>query len=139
MSLPTHELVDPEDPRCLYCNFFCDVELKGEWIARSSNRYDVEVLTCRKCKEIFEIHSIQTVDGETSINTFVFTCGDYCIQHVYAGKTFWVGGHGLLYNSLDNQMATHSEEPTVKLPAFYVDFSDKEKLSEKLRTYLVFS
>lgn len=133
----THELISPDDPRCLYCNSDVDVELKGESIARSANRFDVEVLTCRKCKEKFEIHSINTVGGETVYNTFVFTCKDLCVQHVYAGKTFWIGGLKLLYESLDNTMGT--EEPMVKIPAFEVEFSDKKALHKKLKTYLTFS
>jgi len=137
--IPTHEIIDRDDPRCPYCQGDFDLDMKGEWIARSQNRYDVEVLTCQKCKEKVEIHSIQTIDGETVINTFTFTCKDLCILHVYAGKTFWIGGLSLLYDSLDNQMATSATEPMVKLPAFDVDFSDKEKLWKKLKTYLVFS
>ena len=137
--IPTHELIDPDDPRCLYCGRSCDIELKGEWISHSQNRYDVEVLSCRKCKEKFEIHSVQTIDGETALNTFVFTCKELCVVHVYAGKTFEIGGHGLLYDTLNNQLVTNADEPTTKVPAFEVDFSDKNKLSEKLRTYLLFS
>jgi hypothetical protein len=128
--------MDRDDPRCLYCGFFVDIELKGEWIARSSIRYDVEVLTCRKCKEVFEIHSMQGYDGETEISGFVFTCKELCVQYSYNHPYFRVGEHNLLYQSLDQQA---SAKGGTEVLAFPVEFSDKEKLWEKLRTYLIFS
>lgn len=137
MTTPTHELIDKDDPRCLYCDGEVDVELKGNWSTALSARHDVEVLRCRKCREVFEIHSMQDSTGETHYGSFVFTCGKYCIQNAYSSDRYVIGNHSLLFQEVINPSVP--ETTKVDVPNFSIDFSDKEKLLAKLGTYLLFS
>lgn len=125
-----HELIDREDPRCLYCNSECDVRVDGFGIGLIS--HDVNILSCRKCKEIFEIHSINK-NGETTYTSFVFTCKRLAVVNSYA-HGFAIGGREYLYGKW-----TANTYYDNYISPFDIDFSDKKKLHKKLKTYLVFS
>jgi len=121
-----HELIDREQPRCLYCDEEVDaVHLSSGWMAGANMRVDVEKLTCRKCNEEFWIHSMQGDDGATNIDSFTFTCKDFHIFFNYVEDYFDVKDRDRKY--------------LFTIPSFQVDFSDKEALYQKLRTYLLFS
>lgn len=120
-----HELIDREDPHCLYCNGKCDIALEGKLIPASSTTYDTETLTCQECGERFCIDFIQNSSGETSYMAFTFTCKKYNVVYLYAEACFDI------YTRKDKHITT--------LPVFEVDFSDKKKLFDKLRTYIIFS
>lgn len=128
-----HELIDREDPKCLYCNSDCDFKHDGFFPAGISNLYyELEILTCRKCKEIFEIHWIDDA-GEFRYLSFVFTCKDIVVLNRYSSG-YSIGGKEFLYVNW-----SAGKNPDNFIPAFPVDFSNKNKLYKKLKTYVVFS
>lgn len=120
-----HELIDQDEPKCLYCYSNVDVTLSSSWIPSINLRADIETLTCRKCKESFWIHSLQGDDGVTEINGFTFSCKDFWLFFNYIEEYFEVKDKHRKY--------------LFAIPSFPLDFSDKEKLYQKLKTYLVFS
>lgn len=128
-----HELIDNEYPRCLYCQNDCVVGYSGEK-APMGCTVNVETLTCFECPAVFEIHSIQSSDGETSYTSFVFTCKSLCVVNNYSSSTFRIGDRDLLWG----EVRQHPKTP-VDTEVFEVDFSDKNKLYDKLKLYLTFS
>jgi len=122
-----HELIDRDDPKCLYCGRQCEVSFEGMRIKGTALIEDHDILTCRSlnCRAVFRIDSIQKPDGETEFIGFHFTCVDYFIYYKYSSGKFEI-------NDRKRVLIT-------ACPAFEVDFSDKNKLLEKLRTYLIFS
>lgn len=122
-----HELVDREDPKCLYCGKQCEVSLEGTRLSGSNLIEDHDILLCRSlnCRERFRIDSIQHPDGETEFVGFHFTCKGYLINYKYDEKEF--------------EIADRSRKRICVCPPFEVDFSDKNKLYEKIKTYIVFS
>lgn len=131
-----HELIDKDEPRCLYCN--SNFDLNAMSISSSSGsslrhlnpaaimtRYDTETLYCIDCKETFKIHSHQNDDGETTYTGFTFTCKGYNVFFSYIESYF----------DISELKGNH----ITAIPSFDPDFSDKDKLYEKLKTYLVFS
>lgn len=126
-----HELIDREDPKCLYCNGSCDLHMDGEIILTTLS-YEVQSLRCRRCHETFEIHWVDD-NGETKYLGFTFTCGSLTVHNLY-DKGFCIGGKELLYS----QWQAAAPEFNY-IEKFNVDFSNKNKLYEKLKTYLIFS
>lgn len=127
-----HELIDREYPTCLYCGNQCEIEYSSEK-APLGCTMDIETLTCVRCKEIFEIHSIQSHEGVTEYYAFAFTCQELCVYYRYHNEVFRVGDHGLLSGS------NKGKESYTQLPVFDIDFSNNCKLYNKLKTYLIFS
>src|SRR5580698_876428 len=119
-----HELIDPNEPKCLYCNSDVDTGLSSEYLMNTGIRANVETLTCKKCKETFQIYSTQGLDGITTIGGFAFSCKKLRVFFSYLKSNFYISKRG---NDITN------------IPSFTVDFSDKKKLYEKLKTYIVFS
>jgi hypothetical protein len=120
-----HELIDPKDPVCLYCNGPCDIALDDRFLSSSTTIYDTEILTCQDCNEKFSIASFQNEKGETTYMAFSFTCKKYQVVFLYADESF--------------DLYTRRGKHIVTLPPFQVNFSDKKKLFEKLKTYVIFS
>lgn len=120
-----HKLIDKYEPKCLYCYSDVDVSSSSQWLPNTNLRSDTETLTCRKCKESFWIHSLQGDDGRTEINGFTFSCNDFWVFFNYPESYFDVKDKGRNY--------------LYAIPAFPLDFSDREKLCQKLKTYLIFS
>lgn len=120
-----HELIDREDPHCLYCNGKCDIALEGKLLPASSTTYDTETLTCQECNERFCIDNIQNEKGETTYIAFSFTCKKYNVVFLYTDKAF--------------DLYTRKGKHITTLPVFEVDFSDKNKLYDKLKIYVLFS
>lgn len=130
-----HELIDKEEPKCLYCNVEIDTNAMS---IRSSSGYvayklgqaniarsDAETLYCVDCRETFEIYSNQNDAGETTYSGFNFTCKNLSVFCDYNKSCFDIS------NLKGTQRTT--------IPSFDLDFSDRNKLREKLKTYLVFS
>lgn len=130
-----HELIDRDMPCCLYCNAEFDTNAIS---IRSSSSYvmqklgmsnivrsDAETLYCVDCRETFEIYSHQSDDGETHYTGFNFTCKGLSVEYKYIESTLYI----------TNLKGEH----TISIPAFVPNFSDRDKLYEKLKTYLVFS
>lgn len=142
--LPTHELIDRDEPRCLYCNGDCDIKQDGLSISTWSphtNTYEVQILTCRKCQEVFEIHWYDH-EGEVTYHAFAFTCKDLLVFYMYPRDTvteasFAIETRKNLYEKWKDDARKMPRKNRV--PPFPVDFSNKEKLWEKLKTYIIFS
>lgn len=120
-----HELIDREEPRCLYCNSYTDINFVSERPPRTSLVLEKEELTCSKCGEFFIIHYIQNSLAETEYDGFTFTCNDYSVYYNYIESYF--------------DISDLNKKHITAIPAFEVNFSDKEKLYNKLKTYLIFS
>lgn len=131
-----HELINREDPRCLYCNYKCDFKMDGRAsTVANPDSYFVEILTCIKCKEIFEIHGW---DDTAQITDFVFTCKKIVVLNKYPQSSgvavgFNIGNRTNLWPQM------FGGDATINVAPFDIDFSDKNKLHKKLKTYLVFS
>lgn len=125
-----HELIDREEPKCLYCNSLCDYRLDGFGVGLVS--HDVDILTCQKCKEIFEVHTTTNAAGEATIDGMSFSCKDLVVVCSYE-YGYAIGGKEYLYPMWSTNNSYQYLEP------FPVDFSNKKKLYKKLKTYLVFS
>lgn len=134
-----HELIDRESPKCLYCNTECNIGKDGEFIMRGSESYDVDLLTCRSCNEVFEIHSMQHADGTTEYNAFLFSCKELCIFCSYITNEFYIGNHRDMPYAGYYDLILQAKRWKTCLPSFEVDFSNKDKLYEKIKTYLLFS
>jgi hypothetical protein len=136
--IPTHELIDRDDPRCLYCH--SEFDLKLETVGGQGGFHsgfvliDRENLTCRSCGESFWIFSIVDAGNVTEIVTFSFSCKDIRVVHDY-GSGFIIGSK----NSFMNDLSNLSTSGNPILSPFDIDFSDKKKLYTKLKTYLTFS
>lgn len=125
-----HELINREEPKCLYCKSSCDYSLDGFGVGLAS--HDVDILTCQKCKEIFEVHTTTQPSGESEVDGMSFTCKDIVVVCSYE-YGFAIGGKEYLYPNWSANNTYQYLEP------FPVDFSNKKKLYKKLKTYLVFS
>lgn len=130
-----HELIDRDYPKCLYCQGGMNVKVEGDdW---SFNVFEVVILTCRVCNEVFEIHSTGQSDTgdlrDADCTSFLFSCVDICARVVYSENICYLNDHNLKWPT----GLTSSGLQTV--PMFDIDFSDKQKLYTKLRTYLIFS
>jgi hypothetical protein len=126
-----HELIDMEDPKCLYCKSLCDIHIDGfgSMIATS---YEVDLLVCRACSEMFEIHTKDHV----KVYAFVFTCNEIVVFNSYSYNGFAIGGINYLWKQTPKtRVLTRNEF----IPTFDIDFSDKIKLYNKLKTYQIFS
>lgn len=124
-----HELIDKEDPRCLYCQSECDFHLSdlGGTMAIVS-RTQAEILDCRSCKERFIIHSVDD-NGETKYTAFFFTCKKFMVAVHYPKNEF----------AIHTMKAKMIGDLPVWVPPFSVNFSDKKGLHKKLKTYVTFS
>lgn len=120
-----YELINENNCRCLYCNSICDFKL-GQF---------THEFTCGKCREEFKIHfsiyaAIYAVGCKNLlpiIHSFTFTCKDLLAFHVY-------------YNlNTSVKIGYINEIELIDVPSFNPDFSDKEKLYQKLKTYSLFS
>lgn len=120
-----HELIGQDEPKCLYCHSDVDISSSSQWLPGSNLRSDTEGLDCRKCKECFWIHSTQGDNAVTEITGFTFSCKDFFVFFNYIEDYF--------------DVKDKNRKFLFAIPSFSVDFSDKKKLHEKLKTYLLFS
>lgn len=125
-----HELIDRDNPRCLYCQSDFDIKLDSD-----GRTYSVEILTCRKCCEVFEIHSEEDPITYSKILAFVFSCNKIYVRHSYEEDVFHIGNFRMQFKFRNKGGAGKY----TTIPSFNIDFSDKEKIFNKLKTYLVFS
>lgn len=120
-----HELIDREDPKCLYCHSECDYTMSGRGV---TSRTQAEVLDCRSCKERFIIHSTD-FNNETQYTAFFFTCKKFLVAVQYSSNQY----------AIHKMKAKMIGVEPVMVPPFSVDFSDKKALHKKLKTYVTFS
>ncbi len=130
-----HELIDKEDPRCLYCNLECNIHLDGlPFKASTGLSFNVEILNCRSCDETFEIYTEENTVGEKTYTSFVFSCNGIVVLCDYDKETFLLGNKNMLWKNLNKKQAK-----ATTIPSFEIDFSNKKKLYKKLKTYVTFS
>jgi hypothetical protein len=116
-----HNLINMDDPVCLYCQAYCDVfqDAKG-YPPLVTNAY-----TCQKCKEKFEMF---VVDGSNvKYIGFSFTCNHYKVWQSYINNK--LGLANISFDAIDY----------IWVPYFEVDFSKKEELYKKIKTYILFA
>jgi hypothetical protein len=112
---------DEAAAKCLFCQGECDV-VSSSLPARlfiHENDY-----TCRTCSEYYKIYIFEGLDKNVS-RIYSFSCGDYIVA--------------LGEKQEDFSIRKKDKEVLVYVPKFDIDLTDKEKLLEKLRTYLIFS
>jgi hypothetical protein len=129
-----HNLIDREDPICLYCKGRCNIALGGDVL--SSRTIDIETLTCQECGEVFTISSTQSLDGETTYTEFSFSCKKMNVHHEYASEKFSIFDHS---KPVMDENGIAKDIAGIQIPAFEADFSDKDRLHDKLRIYILFS
>lgn len=120
-----HELIDRFEPVCLYCGTRCITTLEG--VRRGGQIEDHDILQCQRCRESFRIDSMQSPEGETTYLGFQFTCKRLHVLCKYEDENFKI-----------TDLNDRDKEPVI-IPIFEIDFSDKNKLHEKLKTYVIFS
>ena len=124
--IPTHNLIDPENPKCLYChNLITTIVRDSQSIIGTGLYQDNETFICLYCKEHFIIITYLDSNNETEYIAFGFTTENYAIYHWYELKEFEI-------------MDRKKEKFITSLSLFDVDFSDKEKISNKIDIYLTF-
>lgn len=116
MSIKQIEEINYNRPECLYCKSICEAESGGE-AAMVVTSYD-----CKSCGDYFSIISIA---GSKELQ---FTCKEYCLLYQEGDSHFEI------YNT---DWASHEDK--VPIPMFDIDFSNRERLYEKLKTYLIFA
>lgn len=110
-------LIGHDKPNCLYCGAECEVGGGGE-AAMVFDSFD-----CKACGDYFHISQILGTENFW----FQFTCKEFCISYDLQRETF----------SIDNTNSLNEEQ--MEIPLFEFDFSDREKLYSKLKTYLIFA
>ena len=115
MSINLIKTINYSDPKCLYCAADCSTN-HGKLAMAIYTAYD-----CTSCGEYFSTYLV----GDAF--ELQFTCKEYCIIYL----------HGELIFNVDNTMIDADE--LTEIPIFDIDFSDKEKLYNKLKTYLIFT
>lgn len=104
---------------CLYCNTTCIVDQESEW-SRAFKVTKTSKWSCYFCKETFIIKGIEDEDPDS----LSFTCKDITVYVRY---------------KVNDIVISKKITDLVTIPNFNIDFSDKEKLYNKLSTYLLFS
>lgn len=115
MSIKQIEEINYNRPECLYCKSICESDSGGE-AAMSMTTYD-----CKSCGDYFMIISV------SNTKELQFTCKEFCIFYTKGDSYFEI------YNTNGT-----SHEDWVRIPMFDINFSDRERLYEKLKTYLIF-
>jgi hypothetical protein len=113
--------MDLDNPICLYCQGECDV-----WQNASGFPPIVgDCYTCQKCEEKFTIFFIDS--SEVKFISFLFTCKEFEVAYPYSANKF-----GICRKDF-------KEDKHIWIPYFDVDFSNKEELYQKIKTYILFS
>jgi hypothetical protein len=116
-----------EDPHCLYCHGECETKVHTH--RPSTGRiYTDYIFYCNPCKEMYEVLS---EGNEEYVYGFSFTCNDISVFNS-ENETFDITGTDLSQDGNGNGQS-------LSIHFFKIDFSNKIKLYQKLKTYLVFS
>lgn len=96
--------------------------------------YTVDFYTCTQCQEVFEVH--REKDAESS---FFFSCNGIYVRYIFNDSII----HRTCFISTDESLrygiSGLSTPHKIEVPLFVLDFSNKEKLHNKLRVFLIFS
>jgi len=113
--------INQQEPFCLYCGQTLGINEESHFTLTGA----IEVVFNYKCEDCVEGLRITTIDDE--YNNCIFTCKGICVLEDFRESQY---GLTLLLKTGD--------EP-VWIPEFKIDFSDREALYQKLKTYLTFS
>lgn len=124
-------LLDRENPTCVFCQVPCVFSSRS--IADQPDILTTDTYSCLTCNATFHVYSqdvfpslFDAAKSKLVSYDFRFTCYELVL---------WYGDnpeHYLLGNK-------HKNIHWLKIPIFTMDFSDKNKLYSKLKTYLLFS
>src|SRR5271167_2369062 len=112
---------------CPYCHGDFMMDASGEHAYGAAATRLVDTYTCIECSEVFEIHQ----EDQENVS-FLFSCNGVYVR--YINDQFLVATNDKLQYRKLGMSAPH-----VVIPPFPVDFSNKEKLHQKLKTYVLFS
>lgn len=110
---------------CPYCQGDFKLSCEGEHISQG-NQVFTDSYSCTECAETFVINRVNE-----ELTSFQFTCNKLWISICIEQNKLQMS---VLQNETDG-----GPIPYIEMPAFIPDFSDKDKLFNKLRTYLIFS
>lgn len=125
------KLFDEEQPACIYCKTLCGISSRT--VANDGKIWTTNTYSCIECKETVNTY---VVDGLQTLfdplrkmpvcYDFRLSCNELVLWYGDNPENFLVG---------NRVMSVH----WAKIPTFVTDFSDKNKLYRKLKTYLLFS
>lgn len=118
---------DLDFPVCLYCGATCYIS------STSSGDSVIDTYHCEFCNESFIIFYKE--DEQVS---FEFTCYNYSVLIHKTKDTFQLLSTNCGFQ-LNRYINWHQIINQIKVPKFTIDFSNKQKLYEKLHTYAIFS
>jgi hypothetical protein len=109
--------INNSEASCIYCRNKCPLEKKKS----SFDEWDLYL--CKKCQESFIVY--YDLLNEDTADAFSFTCKGITIYQDY--------------NDIDVFLLRkyESKGDAVSIPFFEIDFSDKERLFKKIKTYLM--
>src|SRR5271166_163582 len=119
-----------EELQCLFCKGHCDIESKGTALPPDIIHRDT--LTCTSCGEYYQVFVFSPdKEGFSSRKDFAhiieFSCENMVVSLSETKGRLAIRAKGTAYDS------------KIDIPQFDLDLTDKAKLQEKLKTYLVFS
>ncbi len=118
---------DTDSPNCLYCNNDCEVSSTG------MSNLITDTYYCNLCDESFIFFY-----KDDSLVTFEFTCNIYSVLIDPNTNIFKLSPNLSSIDHNDNINVTKLLK-NISIHEFMVDFSNKQKLFEKLHTYAIFS
>lgn len=116
-----HNLLADNNYNCLYCQGRCDM-------SSTSIGYPaliIEAYSCQKCQEVFETEHI-----DNNYYGFAFTCNGLKAFYNYQVNQF-----GLSKVNFDIKIRNN----LVWVPYFDINFSNKQDLFKKIKTYTTFA
>lgn len=119
-------IFDIDNPLCLYCNGSCSTHTTGVVRLQTDTYY------CDPCNESFIFFYKDDV-----LNTFEFTCNNYSILIDLDTDIYKICLN--VSDLIELQASYNKPVKYIKVPEFTIDFSNKQKLFEKLNTYAIFS
>ena len=119
--------INIENPTCLYCNSPCSLESQDQ----TGGKYINHKHTCSVCSEYYTIffETNHYYDIDRYYYNFNFSCKEFLVSMSNDPDSL----------SIRNRKAVSLRPGWVRVPPFHISFSDKDKLYEKLKTYLLFS
>lgn len=120
-------LFNEDDPRCLYCNGICKANYSGGLEHQS---FLEDEYHCLNCGETFLIIG-DAINKNLFNTTLIFTCIDLKVMYFSDAQQMAVSKLPNLNLAKDKFISF--------IPNFDIDFSQKDLLYQKLKTYLIFS
>jgi hypothetical protein len=118
------------DPQCLFCKSHCDVESYG--LAIPTDVVHRDILTCTACGEYYQVFVFDSSKEGAPIKKDFAHIVEFSCGGVVIALSEEAGCLAIRARSAD-------ENTEVNIPEFELDITDKQKLQEKLKTYLIFS